>query len=78
MPDHLSLAPLPWSPREIAPSGHSHTDGLAADGDTTFSQEIFDVSMAKIESVVQPDCAGNNVGRELVPFVGAHGPILPI
>ena len=52
-------------------------DGLVADCDTSFSQEIFNIAMAEIESVVEPDCVGNNVGWESVAFVSVHGPILP-
>jgi hypothetical protein len=51
---------VPWVPE---------ADGLAADGDTAFSQEIFDIPEAEIEPEVEPDCVGNDIGRESVAIV---------
>lgn len=45
---------------------------------TTLGQKIFDIAAAEIESVVEPDCAGNDVGRESVAFIGIDTPILSI
>ena len=53
-------------------------DRFAADGDTAFSEEIFDISVAEIEAEVQPDCVGNYVRRESVSFISIHPPILSI
>ena len=47
------------------------------DGDTTFSQEIFNTAMAKIQPSVEPDCVGDGVGWESVALVGIHRLILP-
>jgi len=52
------------------------SDGFVADRDTTFSQEIFDISIAQVESVVEPNCRGDDIKRESVAFVGIHGAIL--
>jgi hypothetical protein len=49
-----------------------------ADGDTSLGKEIFNVTMAQIESVVEPDGIGDDVRWESVSFVCAHGPILAI
>jgi hypothetical protein len=54
------------------------TDRFAADGDTSLGKEIFNVTMAQIESVVEPDGIGDDVRWESVSFVCAHGPILAI
>ena len=32
--------------------------------------------MTQIESIVEPDCITDDIGREPVTFVGIHGPIL--
>jgi hypothetical protein len=49
-----------------------------ADYDATFSQQIFNISMAETESVVEPDRVTDDVGWEPVPFVSIHPPILSI
>ena len=46
------------------------------DSDATFGQQILDISMAEIESVVEPDGVGNDMGSESVALVYIHGPIL--
>ncbi len=54
------------------------TDCFSADGDASFSQEVFDISVAEIEAIVEPDCVGDDVGWESVAFVCVHLPILAI
>jgi hypothetical protein len=51
---------------------------FASDRDATLSQQIFDVSVAQIEAVVESDCIGNDIWRESVTFIGIHPPILSI
>ena len=53
-------------------------DGLASDDDAAFSEKVFDVSVAEIESIVEPDGVGNDIWRESVALVGIHPPILAI
>ena len=53
-------------------------NGLAADSDTSFSEQIFNISMAEIEAEVQTDCVRNDIWRESVALVDIHLPILPI
>ena len=53
-------------------------DGFPADNDASLSQEIFDISMAQVKAVVQPESIGNDIWRESVAFVSCHGPSLPI
>ena len=36
-------------------------DSFAADCDATFSEEIFDISMAEIESIVEPDGIADDI-----------------
>jgi hypothetical protein len=46
---------------------------------TSFSQEVFNVTVAEIESVVEPNGGvTDNMGRESVTLVCIHGPILSI
>jgi hypothetical protein len=54
------------------------TNASTADSDTSFSEEVFDIPMAQIESVVEPDCVVDDVGRESVPLVSIHRPTLTI
>ncbi|MFT6958906.1 MAG: hypothetical protein ACJAYC_003930, partial [Halieaceae bacterium] len=51
-------------------------DSFATDSDTTLSQEIFYISMAEIEAIVQPDSVTDDVGRESVTLICIHAPIL--
>ena len=45
---------------------------------TPLGKEVFDISVAKVESVVEPDSIGNDIWRESVSFIGIHPPILAI
>jgi len=54
------------------------TDCFAAESDASFSEQVFDISMAQVESVVEPDSIGNDIWRESMTPVGIHGPILAI
>ena len=51
---------------------------LAADDNATFSQEVFDIAVAKVEPAVEPDSTGNDIWRESVALIGVHLPILSI
>jgi hypothetical protein len=53
-------------------------DCFSTDGDAAPSEQIFDITMAEIKSVVEPDSIGNDVERESVAFVCIHLPILAI
>jgi len=53
-------------------------DRFAGDSDASFGEKIFDITMAEVESVVQPDGVGNDIRRESVAFINSHGPSLPI
>ena len=42
-------------------------DGLAADGNTPFQQQFFDVPIAECEAVIEPDGVANDHEGEPVP-----------
>jgi hypothetical protein len=54
------------------------TDCFATDCDATFGQEVFNVAVAEVESIVKPDSVGNDVRRKSVAFLDIHPPILAI
>jgi hypothetical protein len=54
------------------------TDRFAADGDVSLGQEIFNISVAEVESVVEPDGIGDDVGWESVSLVCIHPSILSV
>jgi hypothetical protein len=54
------------------------SDGLVTDCDAALSEEIFDISMAQVEPIVEPDGVGDDIRRESVALVSIHGPILSI
>jgi len=49
-----------------------------ADGEASLSQQIFDISVAQVEPMAEPDSVTDDVWREAVAFVGIHAPILAI
>jgi len=53
-------------------------DRLPCDDDAPLGQEILDITVTQIESVVEPYSIWNDIGWETVAFVGIHPPILPI
>jgi hypothetical protein len=52
------------------------TDRFVAYGYTALGQQIFNISMAKVEPVVEPDCVADDIWRESVPLVGIHPGII--
>jgi hypothetical protein len=53
-------------------------DGLSRYHDTALSQEILNIAVTQIESIVKPDGVADDIGWESVAFVCIHPPILPI
>ena len=54
------------------------SDRFPGDDDALFGQEVFDVAMAQVESIVEPDVIGNDIRRESMSLIGIHLAILPI
>jgi hypothetical protein len=54
------------------------TDRFAAHGDTPLSEKIFNISMAEVKTIVEPDRVGNDIGRKAVAFVCVHLLILAV
>jgi hypothetical protein len=61
---------------QIAKLDTPEANRLSANSDASFSEQIFNISTAQIEAIVQPDCIGDDIWRESVAFVGIHMPIL--
>jgi hypothetical protein len=53
-------------------------DGFATDGDASLSQKVFNITVAEIEAIVQPNGVRNYVRWESVAFVCVHRPIVSI
>jgi hypothetical protein len=53
-------------------------DRFATDDNSSFSQQIFDVSMAEIKSIVEPDGITDDIWGESMTLVYIHPPILSI
>ena len=45
-------------------------DGFIADSDASFCQEIFDITVAEIESIVEPNCVADDVWGRLGAEIG--------
>ena len=54
------------------------TDRFAADSNASLRQKIFDIPMAEIKAIVEPDGVRNDIWRESMTLVCVHEPILPI
>ena len=48
------------------------SDGFAADSNTSLGEKIFNIAMAEVEALVEPDCVRNNSWREAMPFGCVH------
>ena len=51
-------------------------DGLIAHRNTTLGQQILNISMTQIESVVEPNSIANYRGRESMALVSDHARII--
>jgi hypothetical protein len=51
-------------------------DSTPSDDNVAFGQEMFNSSMASVESEVEPDGIGNDMWRKSVALIGIHLPIL--
>ena len=49
------------------------SDRLITDRDALLCQQIFDVTKAQVESVVDPDCVADDAGVKSMTLVGTHG-----
>ena len=54
------------------------SDRFTANSDAPLGQDIFNITVAEIESIVEPDSVGDDVRRESVSFICIHSPILSI
>lgn len=51
---------------------------FSADSNASLRQEIFNISVAQVESEVKPDSIADDIRWESVTFVSIHPPILAI
>jgi hypothetical protein len=53
-------------------------DGFIADRDSALSEKVFDISVAQIEAIIEPDSVADDIGWKSVAFICIHLPILAI
>ena len=51
---------------------------FATDIDASFGEQIFDITVAQIEAIVEPNGIRNDIWRESVAFICIHETILAI
>jgi len=73
-----SMASLQSSSVNGAEFDAPQADRLSGDSDPTLCQKVFNISVAEIESIVEPDGVGNDVRWKSVSLVCIHPPILSI
>ena len=47
-----------------------------ADSDSSLSQEILDISVTEVETIIEPDCVADDIWRKSVTFVCIHAGIV--
>jgi hypothetical protein len=67
---------LQTSGTERAELDPPQSDCFAADSSTSLGEKIFNIAMAEVEALVEPDCVRNDIWREAMPFVCVHRLIL--
>ena len=65
-------------PRRCRRCRRSHGDCFSRYGDASLGQKIFNISVAEVESKVQPNGIGNDIGWESMALICIHPQILPI
>jgi hypothetical protein len=48
------------------------SDGFVANNKAPFGKEVFDITIAQVESMVEPHRVTDNVGRKSVTLEGVH------
>lgn len=73
-----SMCPLQYSGVNCFEFYAPKTYRFTANSDASFSENILDVSVTQIESVVEPDSIGNDIGWKSVMVVSTHPPALTV
>ena len=63
----------PQSPGKYRPKLDTpEPNRLVADRNTPFGQQVFDIPMAQVESMIQPHRVADDVGRKTVALIDCH------
>lgn len=73
-----SMVPLQSSSVDCSEFDAPQADRFVADGDTALCEMIFDISVAQVESIAEPDGVTDDIWRESVALIPIHSPILAI
>jgi len=52
------------------------SDGLVADTNAAFGKQVFDVTIALVESMIEPNGVTDDIGRKSVTFLSIHHQII--
>jgi hypothetical protein len=52
------------------------SDRFPSDDNASFCEKVFDIAVAQIETIVEPNSVGNALWWKSAAFVGVHAPIL--
>ena len=52
------------------------TDGFSGYSDATFSEDIFNIAVAEIEAIVEPDGVGDDIGWKPMTLICIHAEIV--
>jgi hypothetical protein len=63
---------------EAAEFDAPEADRFSRHSDAPLGQQIFNVSVAQVEALVEPDGVTDDIWRESVTLVCIHTPILPV
>jgi hypothetical protein len=54
------------------------SDCFSTDGDASFGEEVFDISMTEVEPEIEPDSIADDIRRESMASICIHRPILAV
>ena len=72
----ISVLSFQSSSVEAAEFDAPEADRFSRHNDAPLGQQIFNISMAEVKTIVEPDSVGNDIGREPVTFVCIHALIV--
>ena len=63
------MSPFETTSVSITKFDTPESDGFVADSDTSFREQIFDITIAQVESLVEPHRVTDDVGRKPVTLI---------
>ncbi len=66
----------PHKPPEESLFDTPKSDGCVANNDASLREQVFDITIAEVESMLEPDRVTDDVGRKSVTLISIHRQII--